>query len=572
MDSPFLAVAVDFDGTLTTGARPRRAVLEAIHKARREGRRVILATGRILADLRRDYPDVDEQFDLIVAENGAVLARGDDVRELVPQVAPELAGALAHRDIPVRQGRVLLACDAQDAAVVLEEVNRLGLDCQLVRNRGKLMVLPAGVTKGTGLIEGLGDLGISRHSTVAVGDAENDHHMIDVCEIGVAVGNAVPALKRHADVVLDQPDGDGVARFLDGPVLHGERRVHPWRWQVELGVTAENRPVMIPASQVNVLITGGSRSGKSYTAGLITERLVAMDYSVLVFDLEGDHTDLGRLRGMLTVGTVDRLPAPAALPALLGHRFGSVVVDLARLGAKERRAYMSAATEQIGRQRAVTGLPHWIVTDEAHLTDACDSAADDHAPASSKGHCLVTYRPGELAAHVLDGIDVMIATLGGGQEADRLPDKVAAFTGLPRDAVLDYLGDATPGQALIIDRGDAGTITRFTVAARRTAHVRHWHKYLDGALPERSRFYFRDGSIAANINEFYRHLRFCDASVIAHHTRRGNFSRWIADVLQDQALATPVHEVEQQVATHGDHDIDMTRREILAVIRARYIG
>jgi hypothetical protein len=56
-------------------------------------------------------------------------------------VSPQLAGALAHRDVPVRQGRVLLACRAQDAAVVLEEVNRLGLDCQLVRNRGELMVL-----------------------------------------------------------------------------------------------------------------------------------------------------------------------------------------------------------------------------------------------------------------------------------------------------------------------------------------------------------------------------------------------------------------------------------------------
>lgn len=50
--------------------------------------------------------------------------------------------------------------------------------------------------------------------------------MIEHCELGVAVSNAVLALKDRADIVLDQRDGLGVAEFLRGPVLGGRQRVH----------------------------------------------------------------------------------------------------------------------------------------------------------------------------------------------------------------------------------------------------------------------------------------------------------------------------------------------------------
>ena len=62
------------------------------------------------------------------------------------------------------------------------------------------MILPAGVTKGSGLLEALGELGLSQHNTIGVGDAENDHSLLEVCEIGVAVANAVDAIRAHADV------------------------------------------------------------------------------------------------------------------------------------------------------------------------------------------------------------------------------------------------------------------------------------------------------------------------------------------------------------------------------------
>ncbi len=99
-----------------------------------------------------------------------------------------MSAALSARGVAHRSGQVLVACAAADEPAALEVIRELGLDCQLVRNRGELMILPAGVTKGTGLLAALGELGLSPHNAIGVGDAENDHSLLDACEIGVAVG------------------------------------------------------------------------------------------------------------------------------------------------------------------------------------------------------------------------------------------------------------------------------------------------------------------------------------------------------------------------------------------------
>jgi hydroxymethylpyrimidine pyrophosphatase-like HAD family hydrolase len=130
----FRAAAVDYDFTLT--GSDEAAALAAIARARAAGVKVVLVTGRILRALRRDLPDVDGRFDAIVAENGAVLATEGRERALAAPVENELAHALQARRVPVLRGVVLLATDAAHDFVVLEESRRLGLEVQLVRNRG----------------------------------------------------------------------------------------------------------------------------------------------------------------------------------------------------------------------------------------------------------------------------------------------------------------------------------------------------------------------------------------------------------------------------------------------------
>ena len=303
---------------------------------------MILATGRIMDDLRAVFPQVEEHVDAVVAENGAIMVTPVGVRLLAPPVNRAVSLALTARGVSHRDGQVLIACSAADEPAALEVVRELGLDCQLVRNRSEMMILPAGVTKGGGVREALDDLGLSPHNTIGVGDAENDHSLLDVCEIGVAVANAVDAIKAHADVTLGAPDGQGVAELLRGQLLAGRARVHPRRWQITLGLDQDGRGVTLPASQINVAVCGGSGTGKSYMAGLICEQLIGLCYSLVVFDPEGDHVGLGELRGVLVTGGDNRpLADPAQVVGLLRRRCSTVVIDLSQLDADGQPAYAS---------------------------------------------------------------------------------------------------------------------------------------------------------------------------------------------------------------------------------------
>ena len=66
-----------------------------------------------------------------------------------------------------------------------------------------------------GLTAALERLGLSPHEVVGVGDAENDHAFLNMCEFSAAVSNALPALKDRADLTLTRDHGAGVAELID---------------------------------------------------------------------------------------------------------------------------------------------------------------------------------------------------------------------------------------------------------------------------------------------------------------------------------------------------------------------
>src|SRR5204863_5088833 len=68
----FHVLATDYDGTIAHHGLVDGPTQEALARARASGRKLILVTGRELADLQRTFPDV-ELFDAIVAENGALI-------------------------------------------------------------------------------------------------------------------------------------------------------------------------------------------------------------------------------------------------------------------------------------------------------------------------------------------------------------------------------------------------------------------------------------------------------------------------------------------------------------------
>ena len=94
-------------------------------------------------------------------------------------------------------------------------IRELGLELQVIFNKGAVMVLPAGVNKASGLAAALEDLGLSPHNVVAIGDAENDHALLAMAECSAAVANALPMLKARADLVTAGDHGAGVVELIE---------------------------------------------------------------------------------------------------------------------------------------------------------------------------------------------------------------------------------------------------------------------------------------------------------------------------------------------------------------------
>jgi hydroxymethylpyrimidine pyrophosphatase-like HAD family hydrolase len=213
----YKALATDYDGTLSQDGHIPASVLANLERIRAAGLKLILVTGRELRDLLVLVPQL-RIFDRVIAENGAVLYRPEtrDVLDLAKPPAPAFLKALAARGVrPLAQGRIIVSTEMPFETTLLEVIRNLGLELTLSFNKGSVMVLPSGVNKATGLKVALQELDLSAESVVGVGDAENDHLFLDTCGYGVAVANALPALKEHADWVTSLPAGDGVSELVD---------------------------------------------------------------------------------------------------------------------------------------------------------------------------------------------------------------------------------------------------------------------------------------------------------------------------------------------------------------------
>lgn len=212
----YLALATDYDGTLALHGRVSVATLEALGRARQSGRKLIMVTGRELPDLRSVFPQL-ELFDLIVAENGALLYWPAENRtEVLAEPPPEsLCEALKERNLPVSCGKVVIGTWRPHETTVLEVISSLGLEHHIIFNKDAVMVLPSGINKATGLARALEEMKISADAVVGIGDAENDHAFLDSCAVAAAVDNALPSLKDHCDLVMTKDHGDGVIELID---------------------------------------------------------------------------------------------------------------------------------------------------------------------------------------------------------------------------------------------------------------------------------------------------------------------------------------------------------------------
>jgi hydroxymethylpyrimidine pyrophosphatase-like HAD family hydrolase len=213
----YLALCTDYDGTLATDGEVLPETLEALERLLASGRRLVLVTGRELDDLQKVCPRLD-LFEYVVAENGALLyqpSTGEETALAAPPPDAFVATLRARGVGPISVGRVIVATWEPHETTVLATIRDLGLELQVIFNKGAVMILPAGITKATGLASALEKMGLSPRNAVGIGDAENDHALLASCGCSVAVANALPALKSTADFVTTADHGAGVAELIE---------------------------------------------------------------------------------------------------------------------------------------------------------------------------------------------------------------------------------------------------------------------------------------------------------------------------------------------------------------------
>jgi len=519
----FKVLACDFDGTLASEGQIGPSALEAIEKARQAGLKVILVTGRTFFELTRVCERLD-LFDAVVAENGAVLyfPRNAMIRDQGPAPPTRLLNELDQRGISYQVGRAIVGTSRADERGVREALEAAGVNRELVYNRAALMLLPVGIEKGQGVEHVLRSFGLSFQDALALEDAENDLALFEACAWAACPGNAIPELKARADWVFSGENGESVAVAITGSIIEGRLPArHSPRHRIAVGWVVEtSEPATIPARDVNVLIYGDPLSGKSWLAGALVERLLAARYAICVLDPEGDYRVLADLPSVIWAEVCDRAALVRALTQFARDAAGCLVVDLSALPHPQKLQMIRAGLQWIRESRRRSGLPHWVLLDEAHYSLHRDGVADDVIGIEDKGFCLATYRPSWLRDSVVKQLDVFIL-------AHATADDELAF---------------------LRSRLSNGAIT-FVATPRETTHVRHLRKYADSRVPFGERFLFRrpDGHVVAeaqSLHDFRRVLMTVDDHVIAHHARLGDFSRWVLDVFSDPELARQLKKTE----------------------------
>ncbi len=568
-------LALDYDGTIAHDDRADRSVRDAIAEARRRGIAVMLVTGRRLDDLRRVAGDLGF-VDGVVAENGALLHFPDGglTTTLAPPIPAEFVAHLQRRGIPFQAGRCLVEADASLAPRLLDAIRDLELPIVLLFNRSRVMALGQGISKATGLSAALETLRKSPRNAVAIGDAENDHELLRLAEVGAAVEWGSPSLRAAADVVIPGDGPPAVASFIRHLASTGRipaaRRA---RRRLILGRTDEGREFSLALRGRNVLIMGETNSGKSWLAGLLCERLILHGYSLCVIDPEGDYRTLDALKGVRVLGGEDAPPTPRDLLHALRYPDRSVVIDLSSVEHGAKREYIRSVLPALNVMRRRMGTPHRIIVDEGHHF-LCDAVEDHLLDLEFNGYTVVTYWPSQLPPELVAASEVILVTRESNrEEIDALRRHCTACRHVSGPAwdVLPFLR-LNQAVALPITTEAGGDLQVFTIGERITPHVRHRQKYVDVPVRDDRAFVFRgDGRMPATrartLREFVTVLDELDLAHADGYLRRGDFSRWMADVFGDHALARELQSHERAYARARSTD---ALARIAAAVRSRY--
>lgn len=248
--SKIKAAFFDIDGTIVAFGEPeiRDSVIAALDKARENGVKLFIATGRHRTNIYniKGYP-----FDGFICNNGAIVTIGDETVSTIPiphEDALKIARVCADHKLAcmcfpldraemsnpndkTRQLLTMIHISNVHETDLLGEVNDkeyYQLTVFMTKEQEAEyfsdihdMVWQrwhpdftdgnsAMATKSAGMKSILDKLGIARDECIAFGDGGNDISMLEYAGIGVAMGNATEDVKKAADYVTDSVFEEGV--------------------------------------------------------------------------------------------------------------------------------------------------------------------------------------------------------------------------------------------------------------------------------------------------------------------------------------------------------------------------
>jgi hydroxymethylpyrimidine pyrophosphatase-like HAD family hydrolase len=564
----YRAVACDYDGTLAHNGRVNDETVKALEDLRGSGRRLIMVTGRELDDLQRNFSRM-ELFDRVVAENGALLYCPKKRKEktLADPPREDFLRMLVDRGVgPISVGRSIVATWEPHETAVLETIRDLGLEMQVIFNKGAVMVLPSGVNKATGLKAALDDLRLSPHNAVGIGDAENDHALFNLCECSVAVANALPSIKEQADWVTRGDHGAGVIELCESLLRDDLQELESRlaRHSILLGFSETDEEVRLQPYGVNILIAGPSGVGKSTLAGGFLERLAERGYQFCIIDPEGDYSNF---EGAVVLGDNRRAPNVEEVFELLDQPSQNVVVNLLGVALDHRPPFFAGLLPRLQELHATRGRPHWTVIDEAHhLLHSSWDPAGLTVPQVMRGVLMITVHPESVSPAALSMIDLLIAV---GDAPERTLANFSQAVGQPPPP-LDPI-ELQTGEAVAWFRRKADPPFRFRSEPPKGERQRHLRKYAEGELGPEISFYFRgpEGKLnlrAQNLQIFMQLADGVDDETWLHHLHSGDYSDWFRRIIKDDELADEAAKIEQNQSLSARESRDAIR----AIIEKRY--
>ncbi|MFU0506910.1 HAD family hydrolase [Pseudaminobacter sp. NGMCC 1.201702] len=559
----FVALAIDYDGTLAHEGSVSEKTLAALERFKKTGRKLILVTGRELPDLKRVFPKFGV-FDKIVAENGALIYSPASEQERMIAAPPDakFVARLKKSGVkPLSVGQSIVATWEPHQDTVLKVINKLGLELEIIFNKGAVMILPSGINKATGLVAALQDLRLSPHNVVGIGDAENDHAFLQACGCSAAVNNALPAVKDTADLVTRGARGKGVEEVIGKLIKRDRDIIRKHRDGILLGSDGSKDVFLKPSD--TILIAGSSGIGKSTLATALTERFADGGFQFCILDPEGDYDGL---ESAVRLGDGSSAPTKAQVLDLIEKPDDNVIVNGLALLVDERPDFFAELLPDLAGFRFRTARPHWLVIDEAHhLLPKRRDDARAVLTLELPGTILITVHPESIST---DALRLVTAVIAVGPKSKNIIKTFCNETGIEPPKSLP---SPKEGRVLFWRPNTGKNAILVQAIEPRQSLKRHSRKYAEGRLDEAGSFYFRgpDASMnlrAHNLMIFVQIAEGIDDRTWEHHLRAGDYSGWFRHQIRDKALAREAAEAEKDETLSAEE----SRKRVLDAVRRRY--